>query len=622
MKKKFITVLFAALYLLPSFAQNASVSALDSWKVGTANDDVLMNMTDQDLKSLKENGMDYLEVDWLYATDTPLKEIEAWAKGIRQRTKKNKVTVWSVHIPFGGAYDISQTDEKARQEALRLNIQEMEMSARILKPACFVIHPSAEPISDDTRSARIASSRKSLNSLAAKAEQLGVKMLVENLPRTCLGNTSTELLQIIEGLSHTAICFDVNHLLIESHSQFIQNTAGKIGSTHMSDYDRINERHWLADTGIINWDELLKGLVATGYQGPFIYEVGVGNQQVTIKDLGDTWKKLKTAYGKTTQLKVLQMNIWQEGTSVQGGFEAIADEVVKSEADVVFFSEIRDYNDQAFMPRILEALKKRGVEYSGHSCKLDVGILSKYPIEEIRPLEGVEDRAVLKANIRVGGQTVVAYSAHLDYTNYACYLPRGYSGTTWKKLPTAVSNADSVLVANRLSLRDEAIRIVVKDAAKEKEQNHIVLLGGDFNEPSHLDWQKEVQDLWDHNGLVVNWDCSRILYENGFKDSYRELHPKVKDFPGFTFPSDNAGVEVTKLTWAPEADERDRIDFIYYLSHPDLTVKESVIVGPSTSIIKGERAKEVEKDLFITPKGVWPTDHKAILTTFVIHNRP
>lgn len=616
-KKKIIIALLVTLLLLPSYAQTSSV--LDSWKVGTANDDVLLEMTNQDLKAMKENGMDYLEVDWLYATDTPLKEIEMWAKGIGERAKRNKVTVWSVHIPFGGAYDISHTDEQARLEAIRLNIQDMEMSARLLKPACFIIHPSAEPISGETRAARMESSRKSLEVLALKSKQLGVRMLVENLPRTCLGNTSAELLQLIEGLQNTAICFDVNHLLIEPHNLFVQNTAGKIGSTHMSDYDRINERHWLVDTGVINWDELLQGLVATGYKGPFIYEVGVGKQNLTIKDLGDTWKKLKTAYGQTTQLRVLQMNIWQEGTSVSGGFDAIADEVAKSEADIVFLAEIRDYDNKEFMPRLLEALKKRGINYSGQSCKLDVGLLSKYPIVEISPMKGVEDSSVLRAVIRVQDQDVVAYSAHLDYTNYACYLPRGYSGTTWKKLPSPVGDADSVLVANRLSLRDEAIRAVIEEAAKEREQGRIILLGGDFNEPSHLDWQEDTKNLWDHNGLVANWDCSRMLYDNGFKDSYRELHANVKEYPGFTFPSDNKGAALAKLSWAPEADERDRIDFIYYVPHSSMKLKESVILGPSTSIIKGERAKEVGKDSFITPSGVWSTDHKAILTTFILH---
>lgn len=616
--KRVLVLCFAALSLMAAKGQPGRPTPLDQWKVGTANDDVLMDMTHPDLQAMKENGIDYLEVDWKYATHTPLEKIEAWAKGIRERTRKNKVKVWSVHIPFGGAYDISQTDETARQEALRLNIQDMEMSARILKPECFIVHPSAEPIADDARNARIVASRKSLVELAAKAKKLGVKMMVENLPRTCLGNTSTELLQLLEGLENTAICFDVNHLLIESQKQFVKNTAGRIGTTHMSDYDRINERHWLVDTGVIDWDELLNDLVATGYKGPFIYEVGVGKQEVTIKDLGDTWKKLKAAYDTTTPLKVLQMNLWHEGTMVEGGFEAIADEVARSGAEIVFLCEIRDKGGKEFIPRLLEALKKRGADYYGQSCKLDVGILSKYPMESVGLLEGVADRSVLKATVQVGVQSIAAYSVHLDYTNYACYLPRGYSGTTWKKLPQAVADADSVLIANRLSMRDEAIRAVVKDAAKERAQGRIVLLGGDFNEPSHLDWQSETKDLWNHNGLIVEWDCSRILYEHGWKDSFRELHPNVKEYPGFTFPSDNQGVEVKKLTWAPEVDERDRIDFIYYAPHAALVLKESVVVGPSTSIVKSERVKETGRERFVTPVGIWPTDHKAVLTTFLL----
>lgn len=615
---KFMSAWLLSLCFLPLSGQTAANSPLDSWKVGTANDDVLMNMTDEELKAMKENGLDYLEVDWLYATDTPLQEIEKWAKGIRQRTRKNNVTVWSVHIPFGGSYDISQTNQKARQEALRLNIQDMEMSARILKPSCFIVHPSSEPIADDMRTAHMISSRKSLAILAEKAQQLGVRMMVENLPRTCLGNTSVELLQIIKGLNNTAICFDVNHLLTESHEEFVRNTAGKIGTTHMSDYDRLNERHWLVDTGIILWDQLLQDLVAVSYQGPFIYEVGVGKQKVTIKDLGDTWKKLKANYSTTTPLNVLQMNIWQEGTSVEGGFEAIADEVSRSGADIVFLSEIRDYNGQAFIPCILEALKQRGTNYNASSCKLDVAILSKYPIETIAPIEEVEDRSVLKAILCVGDKRIAAYSAHLDYTNYACYLPRGYSGTTWKKLSMPMANADSVLIANRLSQRDEAIAGVLKDASKELAQGRIILLGGDFNEPSHLDWQADTKDMWNHNGLIINWDCSRMLAADGFKDSFRELHPNVKEFPGFTFPSDNKGVAVSKLTWAPEADERDRIDFIYYVPHADLRLKESTVVGPSTSIVRAERVQEKGRERFITPKGVWPTDHKALLTTFLL----
>ena len=48
---------------------------------------------------------------------------------------------------------------------------------------------------------------------------------------------------------------------------------------------------------------------------------------------------------KTETFKVLQFNIWQEGTVVEGGFEALADEIVRSNADFVTLSEVRNYRN-------------------------------------------------------------------------------------------------------------------------------------------------------------------------------------------------------------------------------------------------------------------------------------
>ena len=320
----------------------------------------------------------------------------------------------------------------------------------------------------------------------------------------------------------------------------------------------------------------------------------------------------------TTHLKVLQMNIWQEGTMVEGGFEAIADEIVHTDADIVFLSEVRNYNKKNFIPRILKVLQSRGKNYYGEHSTLDVGILSKYPIEEQQVVYPTTKGSgnILRATMRIGTHTIAAYSAHLNYTNYACYLPRGYSGASWKKLDTPVSNADSVLTANRLSWRDESIREFLQAAQKDITSGHIILLGGDFNEPSHLDWQADTKDLWDHNGLIVNWDCSVMLYKKGFKDAYRVLHPNAVTHPGFTFPSDNKHAPVDKLSWAPDADERDRIDFIYYYPRQGFKPKTAAVVGPTTSIVRNQRVKENSKDHFKTPLNVWPSDHKAVLVTF------
>ena len=296
--KKILLSLFAATLLLGGCNQQAT-SPLDSWKAGSANDDVFMQMTSADMDLMLKNGLSYLEIDWLYTPDKSFEEKETWASGIKERAEQAGIEIWSVHLPFGGPYDISQVEDSLRQKAVELNLADMQQSARIVAPKKFIIHPSAEPISDEERPGRMEASKKSLQELAAKAKELGIPLLVENLPRTCLGNTSTELLSIIDGIDNAAICFDVNHLLIEEQLVFVENVKDKIQSTHMSDYDRVDERHWLPGDGVIDWNELLVALVKTGYQGPFIFEVGQkgkNGKKETIQSLGDAWMKFKEEY--------------------------------------------------------------------------------------------------------------------------------------------------------------------------------------------------------------------------------------------------------------------------------------------------------------------------------------
>lgn len=316
---------------------------------------------------------------------------------------------------------------------------------------------------------------------------------------------------------------------------------------------------------------------------------------------------------ETHELSILHLNIWMEGTVVENGFEAVVDEVVRIDPDIVMFSEASNKDSILFVPRILEALHEKGKVYYGQSSSLDVALLSKYPILEQTENIPQKDR-ILRTRLDVEGKQVVAYTGHLDYTHYACYLPRGYSGVTWKKLATPVTNTVEIEKANNESLRDESIRLVIEDA---KNQNaDFVILGGDFNEPSHLDWTEKTKELWDHNGTVVHWDCSKLLYEAGFRDAYRVKYPNPITHPGFTFPSDNPDMPVERLTWAPEADERDRIDFIYYIPAAGWKVKDAVIVGPKSSIVRSQRVDEKSQDSFSIPTGVWPTDHKGVLINF------
>lgn len=316
--------------------------------------------------------------------------------------------------------------------------------------------------------------------------------------------------------------------------------------------------------------------------------------------------------------KVLQFNIWQEGTVVKGGFEAITDEIIRSDADFVTLSEVRNYHNTRFCDRIVAALKERGKTYYSF-YSYDSGLLSRYPILDSATIYPCKDDrgSMYKLVTRMEDTEVALYTAHLDYRNCAYYDVRGYNGNNWSK-QEPVTDLDSVLYLNRLSVRDDAIECFVKEAEKDKAAGRLVILGGDFNEPSHLDWTEATKDMRDHQGLIVPWHVSKILEKAGYKDTYREKYPDPVAYPGFTCPADCPDVKVERLVWSPEADDRDRIDFIMYAPYENLVLQEVILIGPKGDILRGQRVTEQTEDPIVEPAGIWPTDHKAVLATFCL----
>lgn len=321
---------------------------------------------------------------------------------------------------------------------------------------------------------------------------------------------------------------------------------------------------------------------------------------------------------KDAALKVLQFNIWQEGTMVPGGFEAIIDEIIATNADLIALSEVRNYDDKNLAERLVNALAKKGHTYYSQRSE-DSGILSRYPIESqtaIFPLKN-DQGSVTKAIITYGKNDIAFYSAHLDYRHCSSYLPRGYDGSTWAKLDQIVTDSLTIAIDNLASMRDEAISVFIKDALHEKSLGRLVFLGTDLNEPSFKDWIESTKNFYDHNGVVMPWHNTLQLDRAGFVDAYREKYPNPVTHPGFTFPADTPSVPIEKLAWAPEADDRERIDYIFYLPAEQLYLKDIKIRGPKGSIIRNQRQLETSQDIIDTPDGVWPTDHKSVLATFL-----
>ena len=228
--------------------------------------------------------MDLAEKDFEAYADSGVKEIELaffrvdcegadW-KGIEQRAKKFGIGLWSFHLPFVpiGEIDIANADNEKRLWVVNALADIVERAADIgIKT--MVIHPSAEPYLGETRDDVIERAQDSLVRLADTAERCGAVIAVENLPRMCLGRNSQELKKLISVDDRLRVCFDTNHVLSQPISEFICDIGKKIVTTHFSDCDFKNERHWLPGEGKINWVEVIEALNHIKYQGPLMYEL-------------------------------------------------------------------------------------------------------------------------------------------------------------------------------------------------------------------------------------------------------------------------------------------------------------------------------------------------------------
>lgn len=195
------------------------------------------------------------------------------------------VKLWSHHLPFWpfNEIDISSSNEELRKKSVELCTKYIKRAGEVGIDK-FVIHPSGEPITEEERPFRITAAKNSLKELAEVAADFGGVIAVEDLPRTCLGRESADISELISADERLRVCFDTNHLLKEEIRDFIRSVGEKIITTHVSDYDRVNERHWLPGEGVIDWQELLTELKKVNYTGVWLYEIGLKCPDSIIRD--------------------------------------------------------------------------------------------------------------------------------------------------------------------------------------------------------------------------------------------------------------------------------------------------------------------------------------------------
>lgn len=219
------------------------------------------------LEAIKKAGITGLELCLNEDYESQRALLPAALKKIREYS----MDIFSIHLPFGDTVDIASPDEDTRREAEEKVLRFVSLTAGLGAPR-MVIHASYEPIPAVDRDRCLMASVRSLRAIAQALGERRIALAVEELPRTCLGNCAEEMRWILSQVPGAGVCFDTNHLTLQTPEEFAEEMADTIITTHISDYDGINEKHWTPGDGIVPFKKLHETLLAHGYTGPILFE--------------------------------------------------------------------------------------------------------------------------------------------------------------------------------------------------------------------------------------------------------------------------------------------------------------------------------------------------------------
>ncbi|WP_303980110.1 endonuclease/exonuclease/phosphatase family protein [Dongia mobilis] len=129
-----------------------------------------------------------------------------------------------------------------------------------------------------------------------------------------------------------------------------------------------------------------------------------------------------------------------------------------------------------------------------------------------------------------------------------------------------------------------------------------VVIVGDFNTPSHLDWTAAMIGQRAQITAAIDWPVTKALSDAGFTDAYRAVHPDPLTKPGITW---SYGYPFPHV----EANEAlDRIDLIQILG-PVKAVAAEILGDPAMP----------DTDIAVSP---WPSDHRAVVATLEVTPGP
>lgn len=243
-------------------------------------------------------------------------------------------------------------------------------------------------------------------------------------------------------------------------------------------------------------------------------------------------------------VRVLVWNIERGANPYEAGAEKALAVIRAVDADVCLLQESYDIEDDRPTLGRWMASQLGWSVHQGNSPHL--AVLTRWDIAESfvhAPWHGVGARIVDPT-----GNTLHVWSTWIDYRAYTPYALRDD--------PDA-SDEDLLRNETERSGRMKQAQALLEDL---KALGHLdggvpLLVGGDWNCPSHLDWTPLTARVFRFR-RALDLPVSRAMSRHGFDDLFRVLHPDPLRRPGITWSPLHTGT-------ADKAETADRIDRLY-----------------------------------------------------------
>lgn len=262
-------------------------------------------------------------------------------------------------------------------------------------------------------------------------------------------------------------------------------------------------------------------------------------------------------------VRVMTFNIWLGGELVD--FGQVVEAIRAARADIVGLQE-----PTGNTRRLADAL---GWEYASERTH----IISRFPL--IDPPGANGDYIYVQI---APGQVIAVSNVHLTSNPYG---------------PEAVRDGETletVLTLERETRLPEIEPLLGRQADLIASGMPLILTG-DFNSPSHLDWTEPAAAGGGQVKFPVAWPVTVAVEKAGYQDTFRAAHPDPVSNPGITW---TYGYPYPRL----KPDEvLDRIDYVFAANV--LNVVSSEIVGPSGS---------PNVDIGVDP---FPSDHRGVVSS-------